>query len=129
MEANFRIYITMAEYLLTERASEVKREYRNGEIQAMPRGNESHNLITANVISILALQLRRRPGKVYPSNLRIKIDQANLYTYADVIVVGANPNLRTREMIPCSIQPSLSRCSQSQPKTMTGAENLKIIAR
>lgn len=88
MVANSQIYITPAEYLITERASEVKREYRNGEIQAMPRSNESHNLITTNVIGELGRQLRRRPGKVYPSNLRLKIEQASLYTYADGVIVG-----------------------------------------
>lgn len=97
MFATSKIYITPTAYLMAERASEVKSEYRNGEIHTMTGSNESHNLITANVMSILALQLRCRPDKVYPSNLRVKIDQANVYTYADVIVVNDQPQFEDEE--------------------------------
>ena len=97
MSANDPMYITQAAYLMAERASEVKSEYRDGKIYGRTSGNESHNLITTNVLTTFVMQLRRRPGSVYPSNLRVKIGQANVYTYADIIIVGNQPQFEDEE--------------------------------
>lgn len=97
MAANDPMYITPAAYLMAERASEVKSEYRGGKIYGQTSGNESHNLITTNVLTTFVMQLRRRSGKVYPSNLRVKIGQANVYTYADIVIVGNHPQFKDEE--------------------------------
>jgi len=97
MSANDPMYITPATYLMAERASEVKSEYRDGKIYGQTSGNESHNLITTNVLTTFVMQLRRRPGKVYPSNLRVKIGQANVYTYADIVIIRNQPQFEDEE--------------------------------
>jgi Uma2 family endonuclease len=85
--------LTPEEYLALERASELKHEYRNGEMIAMTGASRRHNLIVANILALLHHQLRKRPCEVYPSNMRVKIEQTGRYTYPDIIVVCDRPRL------------------------------------
>jgi len=80
-------YITEEEYLSLERESEIRHEYYDGEIFAMSGASRKHNLITANVIRELGNQLRKTPCRVYPSDMRLKIQTTGLYTYPDVMIV------------------------------------------
>ena len=75
------------EYLEQERASETKSEYFRGEVFAMAGASREHNLITANIIAELVLQLKNKPCRVYPSDMRLKVERSGLYTYPDVMVV------------------------------------------
>lgn len=78
---------TPEEYLALERKSPLKSEYFNGEIFAMGGASEHHNLIVANVVRELSLQLKGRLCKTYPSDMRVKVSPTGLYTYPDVVVV------------------------------------------
>jgi Uma2 family endonuclease len=80
-------YITVEEYLALERAAEYKSEYYNGEIFAMAGAMEPHNLISNNISGELYVQLKPRPCRVYPSDMRLKVSASGLYTYPDVMVV------------------------------------------
>jgi Uma2 family endonuclease len=75
------------DYLAIERSADYKSEYLNGEIFAMVGASEPHNLIVANTIRELGNQLKKRPCKVYPSDMRVKVNPTGLYTYPDVVVV------------------------------------------
>jgi Uma2 family endonuclease len=88
---------TEAEYLAFERSSEQKHEFLNGEIFAMAGAKENHNLIVTNVIASLHSQVRNRPCRVYPSDLRIKSTATGLYTYPDVVVVCDTPQFEDDE--------------------------------
>lgn len=79
------------EYLRSERASTIKHEYYRGRIYAMTGSKEAHNLIAGNTLATLHSQLRRRPCRVYPSDMRIKVLRAGLNTYPDVVVVCGQP--------------------------------------
>ncbi len=79
--------LTPQEYLTLERSAASKSEYINGEMFAMVGASESHNLIVANTVAELRQQLKKRPCKVYPSDMRVKVSQTELYTYPDVVVV------------------------------------------
>jgi Uma2 family endonuclease len=79
--------MTEAEYLAFERASLLKHEYIGGEVFAMTGASEAHNLISVNLIASLKNQLRGRPCKVYPGDMRLKIEATGLYTYPDISVV------------------------------------------
>ena len=70
------------EYLEQERASETKNEYFRGEVFAMAGASREHNLITANIIAELVLQLKNKPCRVYPSDMRLKVERSGLYTFA-----------------------------------------------
>jgi Uma2 family endonuclease len=84
MLAQQKQYLTPQEYLSLERSSDIKSEYFNGEVFAMSSASENHNLIVTNIISELRSQLKGRPCKVYPGDMRVKVSQTGLYTYPDV---------------------------------------------
>ena len=79
-------YITEQEYLDLERDSETKNEYFDGEIFAMAGASRKHNLIVANLIVSLGSQLKNKPCRVYPSDMRLKIEKTGLNTYPDVMI-------------------------------------------
>ncbi len=87
MEQRAVEFISEEEYLAQERSSEEKYEYYGGEVFAMAGASEKHNLIVTNVLSELRSQLKKRPCRVYPSDMRLKIEATGLYTYPDVMVL------------------------------------------
>jgi Uma2 family endonuclease len=78
-------------YLEMERTGSLKHEYYRGEIFALAGSSEAHNLILTNILTSLNVQLRKRPCKVYPSDMRLKIPKTGLYTYPDVSIVCGAP--------------------------------------
>lgn len=80
-------YLSLPEYFDLEATSDLKHEYYRGAIYAMTGASARHNLIVANIIGLLHSQLRRSACRVFPSNLRLKIEQTGLYTYLDVSII------------------------------------------
>ena len=85
--------MTAEEYLAAERIAETKSEYFDGEVFAMSRASEEHNLIVTNLIVALGTQVRGGPCRVYPSDMRVKVEAGRLYTYPDVAVVCGKSQL------------------------------------
>lgn len=83
--------ITVEAYLTQERYGNSKNEYFAGDVFAMAGGSESHNLIAGNTFASLHAQLRHRPCRVYPSDMRIKVRRTVLYTYPDISIVCGLP--------------------------------------
>lgn len=81
--------MTVAEYLAFERASKVKHEYVDGEVFAMVGGTRRHSLIASNVGRILGNLLKTGPCEVYQSDMRVKVEASDLYTYPDVSIACA----------------------------------------
>lgn len=79
--------ISPEEYLSLERRAEFKSEYFDGVVYAMAGGSERHNLIAANVIIALGVQLRDRPCRVYPSDLKVSVPNSKRFFYPDVSVI------------------------------------------
>jgi Uma2 family endonuclease len=101
--------VTPNEYLALEREAEYKNEYFDGEIFAMVGASRRHNLITTNVVSELHQQLRGREFEVYPSDMRVRVPSANVYTYPDAVVVCGGPRFEddavdTLSSIRCSLR-------------------------
>jgi Uma2 family endonuclease len=86
-----KTFVSPDEYLSFERAAEHKSEYLDGQIFAMTGASREHNLITTNLVRELSLGLRGRDCEVYPSDMRVRIPSANIYTYPDVVVVCGGP--------------------------------------
>ncbi len=84
---------TLDEYFELERTMREKHEFFLGEIFAMGRASEAHNLIVANVLGELRQYLRGKPCRVYPSDMRVKVSLSGLYTYPDVVVVCGQPQI------------------------------------
>jgi Uma2 family endonuclease len=78
--------LTEKEYLEIERQAEYKSEFFEGQMFAMSGASRAHNLIVANLIFTLVLQLKNTPCQVYPSDMRVRVQENGLYTYPDVIV-------------------------------------------
>jgi|JI10StandDraft_1071094.scaffolds.fasta_scaffold527775_1 Uma2 family endonuclease len=79
--------MTAIEYLEFERNSLEKHEFYNGEIYAMAGAKERHNLIVSNLIISIGSKFKNKPCVVYPSDMRVVIDEYNHYTYPDVTLV------------------------------------------
>ena len=99
----------------------------------MAEASRWHDLIVANVIGELRLQLKGRPCTTYPSDMRVKISPTGLYTYPDVTVVCGEaqfedtrarhltePNLDCRSAVRIygSIRPWRQVCPLSQLPTL-----------
>jgi Uma2 family endonuclease len=80
-------YLSPEEYLVIERQAEYKSEYVDGVLYAMAGGSERHNLIAANTIISIGVQLRNRPCRVYPSDLKVRVPNSKRFFYPDVSVV------------------------------------------
>jgi Uma2 family endonuclease len=80
--------LRFADWLAAERASDQGRtEFLDGEVFAMAGGSEAHNLIAANVLGELRSRFKGRPCYVYTSDMKVRVESANLGTYPDVMAV------------------------------------------
>jgi Uma2 family endonuclease len=86
-----KLNFTPEQYLAWEREQPEKHEYLDGEVFAMAGASRRHNLLVANVITRLTLQLANGRCEAYPSDLRVHIPSTGLYTYPDVSVVCEQP--------------------------------------
>jgi Uma2 family endonuclease len=68
-------------------ATQGRTEFVDGEIFAMAGGSEAHNLIAANVVGELHGRFKGRPCYVYTSDMKVRIESANLGAYPDAIAV------------------------------------------
>jgi Uma2 family endonuclease len=79
-------YVSPEEYLEREREAETRSEYVNGQILAMAGATREHSLIVLNAGSSLKAQLASRRCEVYVNDMRVKVTNAGVYTYPDVVV-------------------------------------------
>jgi Uma2 family endonuclease len=84
-------YLSPEEYLAAERAAEDKSEYVDGLMYAMAGSSLRHNLIVANVIVSLGVQLKNRPCGVFPSDLKVRVPDSRKFFYPDVSVICGEP--------------------------------------
>jgi Uma2 family endonuclease len=76
------------DWLAMERsATDQRSEYVAGDVFAMAGGTEEHNLIVLNIGAELRNQLKGRPCRVYPSDMKVHIAAADLGAYPDVMVI------------------------------------------
>jgi Uma2 family endonuclease len=80
--------LSFEDWLAIERAAEDQRsEFVAGEVFAMTGATEQHNLIVANVVAGLHAQLKGKPCRVYPSDLKVRIEADDVGTYPDAMVI------------------------------------------
>lgn len=124
-----RLY-TPEEYLEFEEASEIRHEYRHGDIIAMSGASEAHNDIVTNLIFQLKRCLRERGCKVFANDMRVKISATGLYTYPDVTVVCGERDYERKRGVsllnPDAIIEVLSPSTQSYDRNGKFAEYKRI---
>lgn len=84
-------FLTPEEYLKIERQAEYKSEYFAGEMFAMAGAVEAHNLICWSILGQLYQQMRQRPCRAYPSDMRVRVSATGLYTYPDIVALCGEP--------------------------------------
>ena len=82
---------TLEAYFALERASEVRYEYWQGEVFAMSGASPAHAQIQVNLITLLRVQLRGRPCRVFPSDIRLKVPSLPPYRYPDLSALCGEP--------------------------------------
>lgn len=86
MIANQIPHLSPAEYLEWEEKSEIKHEYMDGEIYAMAGSSDDHAAIVSNVIMTLGPHLRGSGCRLYPQDIKAKMNHRNRYYYPDLMV-------------------------------------------
>ncbi len=89
-----KIY-TAEEYLDLELASEIRSEYRNGEIIQMTGGTPNHNDISGTLYILLKSALKGQDYQTFHVDQRLWIPEVSLYTYPDVMVTPKPLELQT----------------------------------
>lgn len=81
MSTQPQTYLTPEEYLAIERQAEYKSEYVDGVMYAMSGASFKHNVIVANLVTELVQQLRGRPYRALPSDIKVRLpDSRNFFT-------------------------------------------------
>ena len=86
-------YISPQEYLLRERASDLRHEYFDGHIIAMSGASLRHNQIERNITGSLFSFLSGKKCQVLPANMRVTNPSQDAYVYPDASIVCDEPKL------------------------------------
>ncbi len=107
MSSELETYYTPEQYLEMERKADFKSEYWYGHIYplggivGMAGAGEAHNLIVTNVVRELSIQLKGRPCRTYPSDMKVEVGPDAMFVYPDVSVVCGEPRFHDdrRDMV------------------------------
>ncbi len=112
---------TVDEYLELELASEIRSEYRNGEIIPMTGGTPNHNEIAGNLLAFIKPALRDKPYRIFFVDQRLWIPDVKMHIYPDVMVVPKPLEMQTgrKDTItnPCFIAEVLSRSTKNYDRS------------
>ncbi|MCS6960867.1 MAG: Uma2 family endonuclease [Pseudanabaenaceae cyanobacterium SKYGB_i_bin29] len=78
--------LTPDEYLAQEVASELRHEYRQGDLIPMAGGTTTHNELAGSLYSLLRLALKGQPFQVFITDQRLWIPQTQSFYYPDVMI-------------------------------------------
>lgn len=74
------------EYLEHEKNAPVRHEFLAGQIYAMAGASETHNIIALNVAAEVRAQLLGGPCRVFISDMKVRVREADTFYYPDVFV-------------------------------------------
>ena len=108
---------TEEEYLALEVESDIRSEYRDGEIVPMTGGTPEHNEIGLSLSMLLRAALSRQSHGVFITDQRLWVPEVQLHTYPDVMVaprpLALEPGRRDTLMSPILIAEVLSKSTQA----------------
>lgn len=79
-------YVSPEDYLAGEKISQIKHEYRQGEIYAMAGASKAHVIITGNIGTLLRNHLRGTGCIPYIADMKVMLNTSSFYYYPDVAV-------------------------------------------
>jgi len=91
MSTQLNNYLSPEEYLALERNAEYKSEFVDGFVYAMSSASLQHNTIAANVIAELVRQVRDKPCRVLPGDMKVRMPDSSKFFYPNVSVVCGEP--------------------------------------
>ena len=104
---------TAEDYLALEVESDIRHEFRNGEVVEMAGGTPEHNEIIRMFVFLLTAALRKQPYSIFVRDQRLWIPDAKLYTYPDVMMMprpaDLQPGRKDTVMNPLLIAETLSK--------------------
>lgn len=115
MIASSQSFLTPDEYLQVEEQSEIKHEYRDGQIYAMVGANDAHVTIAGNLFVLLRNHLRGSGCRVYISDMKARLESLNRFYYPDILVT-CDPRDRetaTHKRFPCLVVEILSDSTEA----------------
>ena len=112
---------TVDEYLELEIASDIRNEYRNGEIIPITGGTPNHNDISGNLYLLLKPLLKAKGFRVFHVDQRLWIPDIKIHTYPDVMVAPKPLEMQDgrKDTItnPCFIAEVLSKSTQNYDRS------------
>jgi len=113
-----QFYISVAEYLASEKDSPVRHEYVDGQMYAMAGASDRHNRIALNLASRLNDHLNGEPCEVFIADMKVVVDPV-VYYYPDVVVTcdppGSDPYVRTQPHVVIEVvSPSTERIDRHE---------------
>jgi len=91
-------YISPVEYLVLERAAEIRHQYYRGEMFAMSGASRAHNVINGNLFRSVGNQLAGGPCEAYVNDMRVKVSASGMYTYPDMVVACGDRQFEDSEV-------------------------------
>jgi Uma2 family endonuclease len=106
---------TPEEYFAWEEQQEVKHEYFEGEVFAMSGGTKEHGRISLNITTLLDIHLGEGDCQIFNSDVRVKIQESEKYTYPDASVTCDERDRETNQFVsyPCLIVEVLSPSTEA----------------
>jgi len=77
-------YLSPEDYLHAERLAETKSDYLNGIMVGMAGATYRHNVIAGNVFWRIRSAFQNRPCIVFGSDMKVRVEKANVFRYPDV---------------------------------------------
>ncbi len=102
MEASSFSYLpklTVSEYLKLEETSEVRHEFRDGQVYAMAGGTVNHNRLTRRMASLFERQPSLKRCGVFSENMKVEVVRGVYLPYPDVVVACHPFDLRGDNLI------------------------------
>lgn len=84
MALQTQLRYSFEDFLAAEREAEIRHEYIDGHVYDMVGATENHNIIVANLTTLLVNQMKGRPCFAYANYMKIRIDSADACKYPGV---------------------------------------------
>jgi Uma2 family endonuclease len=98
--------MTVEEYFAFERTQEIRYEYVEGELIAMPGTSYEHNEIAGNIYAFLKIAFKTNNCRVFIESIRLRTSPKK-YRYPDVVALCAPP-ISDGENPPALLNPALA---------------------
>ena len=84
--------ISVADYLESEKISQIKHEYIDGEVYAMAGTSKNHNRVIKNILRKLENHLNGSDCEPFIVDIKVRVEKMNRFYYPDLVVVCGEDN-------------------------------------